>query len=318
MHVGNLLCLVLLILHPGALGHNCVGEYCENEGTQETEDTMRTIFRVIKHVQTSDGAGVRLKRTIGGVVDSIDPFLLLDEFKSESANDYIHGFPDHPHRGFETVTYMLAGSMEHKDHGGNKGLLVPGSVQWMTAGRGIIHSEMPRQDNGLMWGFQLWINLPASQKMCPPRYQDIPPELIPEVVKKSGIKIKVISGDVEGTKGPVSGIVTAPTYLDITLPAFAEWTQPVLAGHNGFVYVFEGEGRFGATEKLIRAGELGELSPKGANLVAKTDTATPCRFLLISAKPIGEPIVRRGPFVMNTHEELSQALRDYQNGVLQG
>lgn len=305
-----MLCLVLVLsfaLDIAAL--DCVDTYCENN--------MRTISRVIKHIPTSDGAGVKLKRTIGGMVDNIDPFLLLDEFKSESASDYIQGFPDHPHRGFETVTYMLAGSMEHRDHGGNKGNLVPGSVQWMTAGRGIIHSEMPKQDNGLMWGFQLWINLPASQKMCPPRYQDIPPEHIPQLEKENGVRVKIIAGEVENTKGPVSGIITAPMYLDILLPASTEWSQIIPTGHNGFVYVFEGEGFFGATDKPIKAGELGEFSHDGTEFIAKASSTSACRFLMICAKPIGEPIARRGPFVMNTVEELSQAFRDYQNGVLQ-
>jgi len=278
---------------------------------------MRSISRVIQHVPVSDGAGVKLKRTIGAVVDNIDPFLLLDEFKSDSAGDYISGFPDHPHRGFETVSYMLAGSMEHRDHGGNKGLLTAGSVQWMTAGKGIIHSEMPKQENGLMWGFQLWINLPAANKMCAPRYQDIPPENIPEVVKENGVKIRVIAGEADGVKGPVSGIVTSPTYLDISLPPSSEWTQHVPAGHHGFVYVFEGEGVFGNPAKKIKIGELGELGHEGTEVVARSSEKH-CRFLLISAKPIGEPIARRGPFVMNTREELMQAFVDYQNGKLQG
>jgi len=274
----------------------------------------RAVTRLIKGMSVSDGAGVRLKRTIGGMVDNIDPFLLLDEFKSDTPTDYLSGFPDHPHRGFETVTYMLAGSMEHRDHKGNRGLLTAGSVQWMTAGRGIVHSEMPKQDNGLMWGFQLWVNLPAKHKMIPPRYQDIPPDQIPKITK-DGVEIVVVAGEVDGTKGPVSGISTDPTYLDINVPAGAKFAQPVPEQHAAFVYVFVGEGKFGSDGQVILAGNLGVLG-EGNTMQMQASESSPCRFLLIAGKPIKEPIVRRGPFVMNTQAELMQAFLDYQSGQL--
>src|SRR5687767_5360320 len=201
--------------------------------------TRRTVQRVIIGQETSDGGGVRLKRSLGSAqLDHLDPFLLLDEFKSAQGSDYVAGFPDHPHRGFETVTYMLAGSMEHRDHQGNHGLLGPGSVQWMTAGRGIIHSEMPRQHEGLMWGFQLWVNLPARDKMGPPRYQDIPPDRVPEASTPGGARVRVLAGEAAGRTGPVEGIVTQPLYLDVAVPAGVRFTQPVPAGHSSFAYVF--------------------------------------------------------------------------------
>src|SRR5262245_19888454 len=200
----------------------------------------RAVVKVVAGQATSDGAGVRLKRTIGTrALDHVDPFLLLDEFKSEQGSDYIAGFPDHPHRGFETVTYMLAGAMEHRDHKGNHGLLGPGSVQWMTAGRGIVHSEMPRQQDGLMWGFQLWVNLPARDKMGPPRYQDIPPERVPEVTPEDGVRVRVVAGESAGRSGPVEGIVTRPLYLDVGLRPGAAFAQPLPSGHTALVYVFE-------------------------------------------------------------------------------
>jgi len=277
----------------------------------------RAVSKVLKGVFTSDGGGVRLRRSIGGVVDHVDPFLLLDEFKSDNPGDYIAGFPDHPHRGFETVTYMLAGKMEHRDHSGNHGLLEAGSMQWMTAGRGIIHSETPLQENGLMWGFQLWVNLPAKDKMIPPRYQDIPPNQIPKITKEGGIEICVVAGEAEGVKGPVQGIATAPTYLDINVPQGQKYTQAVPEGHTVIVYVFVGEGEFGpAPGKLIPTGHLGVFSD--GNVIELSATTSACRFLLIAGKPIKEPIARHGPFVMNTREEITQAFMDYQSGKLQG
>jgi quercetin 2,3-dioxygenase len=275
-------------------------------------ETARAVVKVVAGQATSDGAGVRLKRTIGTHgLDHVDPFLLLDEFKSEQGSDYAAGFPDHPHRGFETVTYMLAGSMEHRDHAGNRGLLGPGSVQWMTAGRGIIHSEMPRQHDGLMWGFQLWVNLPARDKMAPPRYQDIPPERVPEAVTAEGARVRVLAGEAAGVTGPVEGIATQPLYLDVALPAGGRVVQPVPSGHNAFAYVFEGAVRFGA--ERVEAGHLGLLGP-GDRVEAAADGG-PARFLLLAAQPIGEPIARLGPFVMNTREELMQAVHDFQSGT---
>ena len=280
--------------------------------------STRTVTKIIKAQPTSDGAGVRLFRTIGSqTLDSVDPFLLLDEFKSEQSTDYLAGFPDHPHRGFETVTYMLAGSMQHKDHKGNEGNLVAGSVQWMTAGRGIIHSEMPKQDNGLMWGFQLWVNLPAAEKMTAPRYQDIPPESVPETVLANGIKIRVIAGESAGLQGAVRGIVTDPLYLDIHLPPSTTYSLPIQKGHTALCYVFVGHGQFGLTAtdpgQQVAAQHLALLSD-GEELIVKT-AKDAVRFLLLAGKPLREPIARYGPFVMNTREEIMQAFEDFRQGT---
>src|SRR5918996_1645394 len=201
----------------------------------------RPVVKLVRGRPASDGAGVKLTRVIGSpALPDLDPFLMLDEFRSDDAADYMAGFPDHPHRGFETVTYMLAGRMRHGDHKGNVGLLRPGSVQWMTAGRGIVHSEMPRQHDGLMWGFQLWVNLPARDKMTAPRYQDIPPEKIPEVPLAEGVRARVIAGEAGGARGPVEGIATQPLYLDVRMAPRARVGLPLTPGHNAFAYVYEG------------------------------------------------------------------------------
>jgi len=282
--------------------------------------SARRVVRIFTGQPTSDGAGVRLTRVIGTpALDHLDPFLLLDEFKSDKADDYLAGFPDHPHRGFETVTYMLAGAMRHRDHAGNQGELVAGSVQWMTAGRGIVHSEMPQQQDGLMWGFQLWVNLPARDKMTAPRYQDIPPEKIPEVELSAGVRARVIAGEAGGVRGPVEGIATRPLYLDVRMGAGARVSLDVAAGHNAFVYVYEGrvtvdDGSGGAQE--VGAGQLAVLSDGDA--VTATTTGSPARFLVLAARPLGEPVARYGPFVMNTREELVQAAEDYRSGRLLG
>ena len=274
--------------------------------------TQREITRALLAQETSDGAGVRLKRTIGTPsLDHVDPFLLLDEFKSEDGADYIAGFPDHPHRGFETVTYMLAGAMRHRDHAGNEGHLRPGSVQWMTAGRGIVHSEMPEQEDGLMHGFQLWVNLPAKDKMCPPRYQDIAPEDVPET-KIGDANVRIIAGEVDGTPGAVGGIAVQPTYLDIHAPPGARFEHALPVGHHAFLYTYEGELTVGA-EKL-GPSQLGVLSE--GELVAFEAGPEGARTLLIAGAPIGESIARYGPFVMNTYEEIEQAVRDFQDGKL--
>src|SRR5438128_7159630 len=220
---------------------------------------VRRVQRIAIGQETSDGAGIRLRRTLGTPqLDHVDPFLLLDEFKSAEGSDYAAGFPDHPHRGFETVTYMLAGAMEHFDHSGNRGYLVPGSVQWMTAGRGIVHSEMPRQRDGLMWGFQLWVNLPARDKMIAPRYQDIAPGRIPEAKLGDGATARVIAGEVSGVRGPVEGIATEPLYLDVHLSPAAAAELPVAAGHNAFAYVYEGRATLGpaSSARALGAGQL--------------------------------------------------------------
>ncbi|HET7295166.1 MAG TPA: pirin family protein [Vicinamibacteria bacterium] len=274
----------------------------------------RPVVQTVRGQATSDGAGVRLTRMIGTrTLDHVDPFLLLDEFRSDDASDYLAGFPDHPHRGFETVTYMLAGEMEHRDHSGNQGRLTAGSVQWMTAGRGIIHSEMPKQRDGLMWGFQLWVNLPAKDKMCAPRYQDIPPERVPEV-SWQGARVRVIAGRLGETEGPVRDIVTRPLYLDVALEGGGRIDVPLAGDQSGFAYVFEGAVTLpgvGGDATLAR-GELGLLG-EGESVYA-TGGPGGGRFLLVAARPLREPIARMGPFVMNTRSELMQAVSDLQSG----
>jgi redox-sensitive bicupin YhaK (pirin superfamily) len=279
----------------------------------------RSVARVVSGQPTSDGAGVRLTRMIGTpTLEQVDPFLLLDEFKSDRADDYLAGFPDHPHRGFETVTYMLAGAMEHRDHAGNRGELVAGSVQWMTAGRGIVHSEMPRQRDGLMWGFQLWVNLPARDKMIAPRYQDIAPERIPEAKLAPGALARVIAGEVGGVRGPVEGIATEPLYLDVHLSADAEVELPLVTGHTAFACVYDGAATLGPPSggREVHAEQLAVLGDGDALRAATGSRAA--RFLLLAARPLREPIARYGPFVMNTREEIVQAVDDYRNGRLLG
>jgi redox-sensitive bicupin YhaK (pirin superfamily) len=274
--------------------------------------TERSILRRIRGTDTSDGAGVKLKRIIGQPgLDMLDPFLLLDEFRSDQAGDYIAGFPEHPHRGFETVTYMLAGHMQHGDNKGNRGDLTPGSVQWMTAGRGILHSEMPQQENGLMWGFQLWVNLPAKDKMIAPRYQDIGPERIPVVHPAEGVEVKVIAGGFDGVTGPVAGILTQPIYLDIAVQPGASLNVPLPEGHAGFAYVFDGKEAEVAGEPLARS-ELAVLSRSGTLHIRGLDTAA--RVLLVAGQPLNESVTRYGPFVMNTPEQIHEAIADFRAG----
>jgi redox-sensitive bicupin YhaK (pirin superfamily) len=272
----------------------------------------RHITRRIRGTDTSDGAGVKLKRIIGQPgLDMLDPFLLLDEFRSDDAGDYIAGFPEHPHRGFETVTYMLAGRMQHHDNHGNRGDLTPGSVQWMTAGRGILHSEMPQQEDGLMWGFQLWVNLPAKDKMTAPRYQDIAPGRIPVVHPAEGVEVKLIAGELDGATGPVEGIATAPVYLDVSLQPGAELSLELPVGHHGFAYVFEGESALVGGERLQRS-ELGVLSEGKHLRLAAGDT--PSRLLVVAGRPLKESVARYGPFVMNTQAEIHEAIADFRAG----
>lgn len=283
--------------------------------------TTRTVQNVLQSIATSDGAGVKLRRSIGqarGVYH--DPFLMLDEFASENPGDYIAGFPAHPHRGFETVTYLLDGHMLHEDHLGNRGDLKSGGVQWMTAGRGIIHSEMPQQEEGRMRGFQLWINLPASEKMKPAGYRDIQAADIPVAALASGGRVKVIAGtlDVDGvqTRGAVTGSTTDALYLDVELPPGARFSQPVPYAHNAFVYPYEGGISVGPadSQRALEARSAGLLS--AGERIEVTAGAEGARFLVLAARPLGEPIVQYGPFVMNTREEIEQALRDYQSGDL--
>ena len=282
--------------------------------------TSRVVRRVVKGMPTSDGAGVKLRRVIGQPqLPDLDPFLMLDEFGTDRAEDYIAGFPDHPHRGFETVTYMLDGRMRHRDTHGNEGVLVPGSVQWMTAGRGLVHSEMPEQQEGRMRGFQLWLNLPAREKMTAPKYQEFGPERIPSATPAPGVTVKVIAGQVDGTSGPIFQPATDPTYLDIALEPGAEFTQALPADYAAFLYVFEGSLQVGASAEssLLRTHELGVLGEggvidlKGASAGAGGKVA---RAILVAGRPLREPVAKYGPFVMNTREELQQAFEDFQRG----
>ena len=278
---------------------------------------IRTLEEVLQAQSASDGDGVKLKRVFGGNdLDRFDPFLMLDEFGSDEAADYIGGFPSHPHRGFETVTYMLEGYMEHRDHMENIGKLGPGDVQWMKAGSGVIHSEMPQQEEGRMRGFQLWVNLPAEEKMTPATYNDISAADIPGY-EIDDVTVKAIAGDlaVNGTRvpGKVRGLSTEPAYLDISVKSQQTLSVAIPDGHNTLVYVYEGELRVAGTDYPLRAGMLGRLSHSGElELNVSSDT----RLLVISGKPIGEPIVHYGPFVMNSVEEIRQAIQDYQSGRL--
>ena len=278
----------------------------------------RTVQRIIEPRSVLEGAGVRLKRSIAtSELDYLDPFLLFDHFGSDNPADYIAGFPMHPHRGIETVTYMLAGEVNHRDSLGNAGTIGPGDVQWMTAGGGIMHEEMPGAREGKMGGFQLWVNLPARLKMTRPRYQEIASAQIPATEREDGVKIRVIAGTADGVQGPVTEIVADPTYLDITVPQHGSFAQPVERGHAAFAYIFEGEGVFGITErdegKTIRHPKLVVFDDGDYVQVRATDQTV--RFLLVSGKPLNEPIARYGPFVMNTAEEIQQALQDLRNGT---
>ena len=295
--------------------------------------TIRKIKRVWKSRPTIEGAGVHLKRAFGNYqVPQLDPFLLLDDFRSDNPDHYLKGFPWHPHRGIETITYVLSGEVEHGDSMGNNGRISSGDVQWMTAGSGIIHQEMPKGDKKKsMLGFQLWANLPAAHKMMDPRYRDVTSGQIPEITLKSGAKMKIICGKIDGEQGPVRDIITDPEYLDVTVPSGATFTHPVKRGRNVFAYVIEGEGYFdpgrdpyaheaiGANyfdfhrnclcgnETIVLYGNDGE--------VVVTPEKNGVRFLLVSGKPIGEPVAWYGPIVMNTQEELRVAFAEYQNGT---
>lgn len=279
--------------------------------------TLRSLKQIIPALETSDGAGVRIKRSIGQQQNiRLDPFLMLDEFGSAEAADYIAGFPSHPHRGFETVTYMIEGHMLHEDHLGNRGDLRNGGVQWMTAGRGIIHSEMPQQEEGVMRGFQLWLNLPAAEKMTEAGYRDIQPEEIPEIVFEGG-KVKLIAGnmEIEGQlhEGSVADRNTQPIYADIHLESGASVTLPVPEGHNAMLYLYEGTANL--ADRALQRSAANILGDNG-DRIALTAGESGTRLLLIAGKPIGEPVVQYGPFVMNTREEIEQTLRDYRDGRL--
>jgi len=277
----------------------------------------RKVVQIIKPQTVMEGAGVRLKRSIATVtLDHLDPFLLFDHFGSDNPEDYIKGFPMHPHRGIETVTYMIKGHVNHKDSIGNSGSIGSGDIQWMTAGGGIMHEEMPQPGQEEMIGFQLWVNLPARLKMTTPRYQDIISNQIPEVARDDGVKIRVIAGEVDGVRGAVSEIYADPSYLDVSIPANGSFSHAVEKGHTAFAYVFEGRGYFGTGENTTE----NSISKPGLAVLGDGDyiqagaANEPVRFLLVSGKPLNEPIARYGPFVMNTQEEIQQALEDLRNG----
>ena len=295
---------------------------------------IRHIKKVWKHIPTIEGAGVRLKRVFGfHQVPQLDPFLLLDCFRSDDRDDYVKGFPWHPHRGMETITYVLDGEVEHQDSMGNKGIIRSGDVQWMTAGSGIIHQEMPQGSaKGRMWGFQLWANLPCRQKMMDPRYREVTSKQIPAVQTAEGATVRIICGQVGGVQGPVREIVTDPEYLDVSLPAGASFTHAVKPGYTVFAYVVEGEGYFDRSRDPLGREAVGEnyfdmtppcacgegviaLYEPAGDTVFVTTEKTPVRFLLVSGKPLEEPVAWYGPIVMNTQEELKTAFQEFASGA---
>jgi len=279
---------------------------------------QRKAIQIIEPQPVLEGAGVRLKRSIATrALDNIDPFLLFDHFGSSNPDDYIKGFPMHPHRGIETVTYMIQGVVDHKDSIGNSGRIGAGDIQWMTSGSGIMHEEMPRAQQDEMKGFQLWVNLPAKLKMMNPRYQNITSDQIPKINRDDGIIIRVIAGELDNVRGPVAEIVAEPTYLDVTIPPRGYFSHPIQRGHAAFAYLFEGQGMFaknGEEEKIIVNASRLVVFADGDYIKANASDQL-MRFLLISGKPLNEPIARYGPFVMNTQREIEQALEDLKNGT---
>lgn len=273
------------------------------------------ILRTVRGQPTSDGAGVKLTRVIGTEqLPELDPFLLLDQFGTDRPQDYLAGFPEHPHRGFETVTYMLDGRMRHRDNHGNQGLLTPGSVQWMTAGRGLVHSEMPEQQSGRLRGFQLWVNLPAREKMTSPRYQEFAPEQIPVTTPAPGVRVKVIAGAVGQVVGPIVQPATDPLYLDIALEAGAGWEYTLPQGYNAFAYAYEGAVTVGEGDATgaLASHTLAVLG--GGQRLQLRAGAQGARLILVAGRPLREPVARHGPFVMNTRQELMQAMADFREG----
>ncbi len=283
-------------------------------------EILRRVTNIIDPIYVLEGAGVRLRRSIATqTLDYLDPFLLFDHFGSDDPHDYLAGFPMHPHRGIETVTYMLDGQVDHKDSMGNAGTIGKGDIQWMTSGSGILHEEMPKEpEEGIMEGFQLWVNLPAKLKMTTPRYRGITSSKIPEVKDDNSVTVKIVAGDYEGVKGAISEIYADPEYLDVNIPARSSFEQHIKRGHTAFAYIFEGDGIFGDFElesfkkgtniQATRMAIFGD-----GDLVRAYADQNPVRFLLVSGKPLNEPIARYGPFVMNTTNEIEQALRDLQN-----
>lgn len=277
---------------------------------------LRSVVRILRGQPVSDGAGVKLNRLVGQRdFDMLDPFLLLDEFRSDKPGDYAGGFPQHPHRGFEAVTYLLAGRLRHGDDQGHAGLLTAGSVQWITAGRGVVHSEMPEQQSGLLWGFQLWINLPASEKMAAPRYQQFDAPEIPAVAAARGVIVRVIAGALGGVRGPVRDVSTAPVFLDVSLNPGARIDLPLPPRHAALVYVCEGAAALGggSEPEILLYGELGLLD-EGVSLPIMAGDAT-TRILVVAGRPLHEPVTRYGPFVMNTPEQIVEAIRDLSSGA---
>jgi redox-sensitive bicupin YhaK (pirin superfamily) len=278
---------------------------------------LRGVSRIIRGMPATDGAGVELTRVIGQpALPMFDPFLLLDAFRSDKPEDYIAGFPPHPHRGFETVTYLLAGRMRHKDNAGHEGVIGPGGIQWMTAGKGIVHSEMPEQEDGMLEGFQLWVNLPADHKMDTAAYQEYSSENIPVEAREGGIEVRVITGVTSrGTKGPVVQPVTEPLYLDVRVPAGQEFIESIPVLHNAFVYVIRGPVNTGN-----EAGQMVQLKRDDLGVLTQGDAVrlqageVDAHFLVVAGKPLGEPVARAGPFVMNTKDEVQQAFEDYRLG----
>lgn len=289
---------------------------CSRTRRVRPEDA-RAIAGVYPPVSSRDGAGVKLRRALGHrELPMLDPFLLLDEIHSDDPADYRSGFPEHPHRGFETVSYLIRGNFEHADSVGNRGTIGPGDCQWMTAGRGIIHAEMPTAAAGdpELWGLQLWVNLPAADKMRPPRYQDTPASAIPELELGDG-RVRVVAGRIGRAVGPIDGIAVGPTLIDVALPAGGSFAHDLPEADNCFAFMLSGSAELGADARTVRDGELA-VTGRGRRFVARSHDGG--RFLLIAARPIGEPVARRGPFVMNTADELRQAFADYRNGTLVG
>jgi quercetin 2,3-dioxygenase len=289
------------------------GSRLTDQESDMTDTSTREVAQRIDGRAAEDGGGVRLTRMFDPRTAALtDPFLLFDEFRSDSASDYLAGFPQHPHRGFETVTYMMAGRMRHGDNQGNTGDLGPGAIQWMTAARGIVHEEMPQQESGLMWGYQLWVNLPASDKMGDPGYQDIPAERVPIVDAPQGVRVRVLSGSYLGSRGPVGPRPTEPIYLDIELPAGAEWRFAPPAGHTTLVHGVSGVVQVGTRGERIAARQLVVLGTDGDVVLRGGDGGG--RALLIAGRPLREPVAHYGPFVMNHPDEIRQALDDYRSG----
>jgi len=298
-----------------ALGCRSADSAAQPISTAKPARDVRAVSFVLDATPTLEGAGVRLRRSLGTrALSELDPFLLLDEIHSDRVEDYVKGFPTHPHRGFETVTYMISGIMEHRDSLGQGGQLPAGSAQWMTAGHGIVHSEMPNPDGNVFWGLQLWVNLPAAQKLTKPRYQNVAPDRIPEL-SVQGSRVRLVAGTLGGERGPVDGISVAPTLLDLRLPAGGSFEHEAPREHTLFAYVLEGHAELGGARRAASAGQLAVFGA-GQVLAMRAAGSGGARVLVVAGRKIGEPVARRGPFVMNTEAELEQAYEDFRNGAL--